>query len=308
MNVILHQALVVAAVLALAFVGPAVAIQFLLRRKAKDRARRKSPLTADLLRSPGESLADQLSELDGSIMAWVSMLMVVPLLVVCLHLAQSHLLGVPESLFRWALAGGLVVGAIVVALRKLHALAEEKDKRRLGLDGERAVGEELNRLMSKGALVFHDIPFDGFNVDHLVIAREGLFAVETKGYAKPAGGDATANARVVFDGSRLVFPMFKTAKPLEQSERQARQVGQWLSQATGSPVTAMPVLALPGWYVDRQQGGTVRVYSARELHRLLDARGAARLSEADVQRISWQVEQRCRTVPRSFRPPDDNAI
>jgi Nuclease-related domain len=235
------------------------------------------------------------------------MLMVLPLVVVCFHLAQSHLLNTPESLPRWVFMGVLLLGCVVTGVRALHKLAEKKDNLRLGLDGERAVGEELNQLMRKGAIVFHDLPGEEFNVDHVVIAREGLFAVETKGYSKPVADDAKAAARVEFDGSRLTFPMFKTGKPLEQAERQAKWLSQWISKAIGSPVAATPVLALPGWFVVHNGVGPVRVYSGRQLGQLLNTRGAQTLSEQDVQRIAYQVEQRCRTAQRAFRAADEKA-
>lgn len=47
-------------------------------------------------------------------------------------------------------------------------------RRRLGLLGERAVGEELNHLMRQGAYVFHDVPTASYgNADHVVIAPKG---------------------------------------------------------------------------------------------------------------------------------------
>jgi Nuclease-related domain len=307
MDALVHNAMLVFGVLALAFAGPAFALRFLLRRKAKDRARRRSPLSGELLRAPGESLSEQLADVDGEILAWVMMLMVLPLFVVCLHLAQSHLLNMPESLPRWVFLGVFLLACVVTGVRTLHKLAEKKDNFRLGLDGERAVGEELNQLMRKGAIVFHDLPGEEFNVDHVVIAREGLFAVETKGYSKPVTDDAKAAARVEFDGSRLTFPMFKTGKPLEQAERQAKWLSQWVSKAIGSPVSATPVLALPGWFVVHNGVGPVRVYSGKQLGQLLNTRGAQALSDQDVQRIAYQIEQRCRTAQRAFRPADDKA-
>lgn len=304
MDALLYQTLLVAGILIVVFTGPAIAIWFMLRRKAKDRARRKSPLATEFLRSPGESLSDQLIELDGDILGWVTLTMVVPLLLMCTHLAQSYLLGAPESMPRWAFLGIVFIGCISVGVYKLHQMAERKDTLRLGLDGERAIGEELNQLMRKGAIVFHDVPGEQFNVDHVVIAREGLFAVETKGYSKPVSDDAKAAARVQYDGARLTFPMFRTSKPLEQADRQAQWLAQWLSKATGSPVSAVPVLALPGWYVDQTGVGPVRVYSGRQLSQLLSSRGTKSLSEQDMQRIAYQVEQRCRNVRPAFTPVD----
>jgi transcriptional regulator NrdR family protein len=63
-----------------------------------------------------------------------------------------------------------------------------------------------------------------------------------------------------------------------------------------------PVLALPGWYVDRKGRGDVLVFSGRELRKhLLRARTAQPIAAEQVQRIVHQVEQRCRNVQPGFR-------
>jgi hypothetical protein len=41
--------------------------------------------------------------------------------------------------------------------------------------------------MRQGAAAFHDLPAEQFNIDHVVVATEGVFAFETKGFTKPAG-------------------------------------------------------------------------------------------------------------------------
>lgn len=304
---LLMQVAVVGGVLVCAFAGPFASIWFLTRRRAKDRARRRSPLTSELLRAPGQALSDQLHDVDADIWAWVMVLALLPTAIVCVHLAQSYLLSSPESIVRWVFLSAMVVGSIVIGVRKLHTLAERKDRLRLGLDGERAIAEELNQLMRSGAVVFHDVPGESFNVDHVVIAREGVFAVETKGYAKPNNGLGKADARVLFDGVRLTFPWGSTSKPLEQAERQAKWLSTWLSRASGSPVSALPVLTLPGWFVERTGRGGVRVFSGKELRSLLEARKGPPISDQDVQRLSYQVEQRCRTVAPEFAPPDEKA-
>jgi len=150
--------------------------------------------------------------------------------------------------------------------------------------------------MRQGAVVFHDIPANNFNIDHVVIASEGVFAVETKGFTKPKQGRGKADATVVFDGKVLKFPTWTTKDPLEQAERQAAWLAKWLASAVGSPVPVLPVVALPGWFIERTGRGDVRVFNGKQLAGLLKCRGTQPLSTQDVQRIAHQVEQRCRTV------------
>ncbi len=64
----------------------------------------------------------------------------------------------------------------------------------------------------------------------------------------------------------------------------------------------VPVVAMPGWFVERTGRGSVRVFSGRELAGLLKARGAQPLSPEDVRRVAHQLEQRCRTVAPQFAP------
>jgi hypothetical protein len=44
----------------------------------------------------------------------------------------------------------------------------EDDNLRAGYDAELAVGQELDKLMREGAWVFHDVPGENFNIDHVV--------------------------------------------------------------------------------------------------------------------------------------------
>jgi len=161
--------------------------------------------------------------------------------------------------------------------------------------------------MRDGAAVFHDLPGEKFNIDHVVIAPQGVFAVETKGYAKPNRGGGTADAKVVFDGRSLAFPEWSSSKPIEQADRQARGLAEWLTSATGEPVHVAPALALPGWYVERKGRGTVLVFSGKEIRgHLLKARTAQPLGVEQMRRVTHPVEQRCRDVEPQYRPADAN--
>ena len=65
-----------------------------------------------------------------------------------------------------------------------------------------AAGQEPNSLTEAGYRVYHDLPAEGFNIDHVAVGRNGVFAMETKGRSKPAKGNVT----VVYDGRTLRFP------------------------------------------------------------------------------------------------------
>jgi hypothetical protein len=64
---------------------------------------------------------------------------------------------------------------------------------------------------------------------------------------------------------------WKTKEPLEQAERQAQWLAKWATSAIGDLVTVVPVLALPGWFVQQTGRSPVQVYSGRALSSLLNA-------------------------------------
>lgn len=265
------------------------------------RMRRRSPIKGELLRSPGQTLREQVEERQLDFMADAMALLVAPAFVAGAVFVMALMSGRLPSLRVQVVVVAALVAWCLIQIRKLYQASETLDRWRLGLDGEVAVGQELDQLMRQGAAVFHDFPGEGFNIDHVVIARQGVFAVETKGYSKPVDEEGNAAHRVVFDGRTLFWPERSESKTLEQAARNARWLSTWLGKATGEPVVVTPALALPGWFVERKGRGEVLVYSGRELgQHLLGAVKASPISAETLQRVIHQVEQRCRTVEPTY--------
>lgn len=299
------QVLAAVVVLAVVMAPGMTAAWLLMRRKRQERKARRSPLSAGLLRVPGETLRERLDELRDEQYGDLIALILLPALVLSMLYAMTVGLGraMPLVVLVLGLVAQLAYSAHV--LRRLLRRGRELDQVRLGLDAERAAGQALTRLLRLGAEVFHDVPGDKFNVDHVVVAPQGVFAVETKGYRKPIRGGGQEDARVVCDGETLRFPDWSSAKPLQQAERQARWLGEWLSGATGECTHVTPVLALPGWFVQLDRPGPVVVLNDKQIEpHLLKARGARPIGPEQMQRIVHQLEQRCRDVQPLYRPEE----
>ena len=245
-----------------------------------------------------------MDDLNGDVHLLVTLLMVLPLLSLTLFLAQAYRLGIERNQHLWPIYLALAVGAIAYVLWRLLRASQRMDTLRAGYDAETAAGQELDQLMRQGAATFHDLPAEKFNIDHVVISTHGVFAVETKGFTKRRTGDNRGDATVFFNGTHLKFPAWTTKEPIEQAQRQASWLAMWLKSAVGKTVPVFPVLALPGWFVQRTGNGSVQVFSGRELGKMLST-AEQRLSAEDMQRIIHQIEQRCRTVLPHYRDEDN---
>ncbi len=95
---------------------------------------------------------------------------------------------------------------------------------RLGYECELAVGQELDLLMLKGFRIFHDVPAENFNIDHIIIGPSGVFAVETKGRSKSISenGKGKKQFRVAYKDGVLQFPNGLDRETVPQARRQAK--------------------------------------------------------------------------------------
>lgn len=227
-----------------------IAIAF---RVAHARQRRRSPLHGKPMgHLPGQQLLKRIDDLDREVVFGLDV-MLLALPIVFMVWASGTIdwqlvrFGIKEAIF--AVSWLLFFAYGFWAYQRHYRLREQaKD----GLLAERVTGMQLNRLVASGCIVMHDLPGDGFNIDHVVIAPRGVYAVETKSVRKPKG-EAKASSRVGFDGRMLRFPDFIKTDAIEQAQRQA----QWLSRdirkglEIDAPVIA--ALALPGWYVEQDE-------------------------------------------------------
>lgn len=273
-----------------------VPIYVLIWVRKWQRRNRRSPLAAKLLRGPGETLRRELETVEGDFTGYLAVMIALPILVFSTHISQSYFVGSPETVTRWVISGMTALVAIVFLTWKLYRLAHLRFDFQNGLEAEIAMGQELDQLMRDGAVVFHDFPAEGFNIDHVVLTRGGVYAVETKGRMKPDKGGGKKDATVEFNGEALSFPNWRDIQALEQARRQAKWLAKWTSSAIGEPVGVRPVVALPGWWVERTGRSDVTVISGREAPALLRGWQAVPFSDQLMTRIAHQLEQRCRDV------------
>lgn len=277
----------------------AFALRFIIKMERKGR---RNPLTADLLRNPGDAIRLKIEDINEDMGTRLMSIIFFPVLLTLLLYMQTKRFNFAE----WVPAISISLLVVAYNAYKLHALINERHSNWLGLDGEMAVGQELNQLMSVGYKVYHDfqVTEKGFNIDHVVIGSAGVFAVETKARAKKESKDKAVDANVIFDGHQLRFPGWCETAPIEQAKNQAEWLSGWLSKAVGENIPVKPVLAIPGWFVKLESSSDIFIFNGKNAQNMLKGQNAV-LSEVLIKRISHQIETRCRNVaPLAYKKED----
>lgn len=256
-----------------------------------------------LTRIPAYGLQEQIHDLQLDLIGCMMM----GLLIVCLPFAASSIQAhITAGKFPWLFALTGLIGVIYFGI-KTWKLFSKLIKLRLGHTAEIATANELIGLQALGYQVFHDVQADGFNIDHLVVGKNGVFAIETKGRHKrnkdllQTNGNSPSSGKkgyqVFYKDGRLNFPSWTETKPIEQAERQAlllrERVSQWLTKATGTPVTSTPVLVFPGWFVTSQSKPPFPIVNHKQLVGTIPTLRTQALTQQQVDSIIYQVAQRC---------------
>lgn len=252
-----------------------------------------------LLRGPGEHLQQEMERMSEDMPFELAFVLIGPLLLGLGVIVGLGKLGIGSPGQQASLGFFLTLAALGLAaypfVRKLISYGNH----RLGWFGERMVAEELEPLKTAGWRIFHDVPFESgktrFNIDHVAVGPGGVFAIETKmrrkGHARPGRKDH----EVFYDGKELNWPWKEDAYGLEQAERNARTLQDWLQQMTGIPVQVGGVLVIPCWYVVEKARGPIRVVNESFLSGVLTARKGA-LTADQIDLVARQLEARCRNV------------
>lgn len=267
-------------------------------RRGEEQRQRRDPFTTEFLRPAGYSRQRRVDALQLDLALTFGFGLAIPLWFYSVWLTAGRWASSPSwTAWIYLLAGG---ASFVYFLIRTVATYRALSQARLLLDGEAASGQEFDRLMRFGARVFHDMPGAGFNLHHVVVTPTGVLAVESLAHPRPERHRQARETTVRFDGRRLVFPDGSQEAPVQRARERARWLAGWLSTALQDEVPVRPMLALPGWSVEREGLSDVTVLNPRDCSRY--AQGKPSLSERMQERIAFQIERACRNErPRPRR-------
>jgi hypothetical protein len=257
----------------------------------------RPPAPENALPAPGQAMLARIEHLDREVSAFTIAAFALPILV-CAAILVPLGTGRPEfNPFSVGAAAAIGAGAYGYYLTRLIQLMAERRNARRDYDGKTAVGLALSGLAQDGAdgwQVFHEVPAEAFSIDHVVVGKSGVFAVEVKTRAKPEKDGRVAGATVAYNGHVLFFPRTTDEETVVRAKRKADWLSEWLGRAIGEEVAARAVVAVPGWYVKRTTSEGIPVVNPRQIPSLFKFIVPRPLDAVQVVRITAELEQRCR--------------
>ncbi len=262
------------------------------RMKRRIRAERAEPFNELPLRPAGESLRLKIEEIGDEQSGLLFGMMLAPILGFTVLQALLH--GAYKA-YSFPIALLIASLGAFLSARKLIPLTRTLWQYRLGFDGERAVGEELTQLLAEGYRVFHDLPFENFNIDHVIVGPSGVYAVETKTRRKPKEDGKKAGHRVEFDGNFLTFEKLgRDTRAVAQAKANAQALSQWLSGETGERIAVRGIVTIPGWWVDDSTQHPVWVLNPKRIRVFITRPAESALPQKRVNQLVYKLTERCR--------------
>ena len=250
------------------------------------------PLSGDLSRGPGQSLLQQIDEVNDALQVCFFGLGSVPAFIFAAHLSCSYFGRAPETWPRVVLSAVSALAFAGYYLSKLLHLLADRNRLRSGYEGQVAVGQELNRLTAEGYRVFHDFPAEDFKIGHIVVGPTGIMVVETIMRSRGRNCNDDKEAVVVYNGRMLHFPKFSDYEIIDRAKSHAEWLSEWLSLQVGQDICARAMVAVPGWTVKRISADGISVVNPGQFPKLFRYMRPRPISEDLMEHIVRLIKDR----------------
>jgi Nuclease-related domain len=205
-----------------------------------------SPLTGPQLRQAGQSLDEEQQRLVDEEVSPLVSLVVLFFIIAAIEWVRWLWPFAPQP---WLFSAAFLLSCLW-AWRRIRVIKETRRRLVLGRDGERKVAQTIEVLRGDGYHIIHDLPADGFNLDHVVIGRGGVFLIETKTKRLPAH-KRTKEARIsLVDGKLYCEGRPLAGDDLGQAKAEARWLEELLQRLLLEHIPVQPVVVFPGWFIE----------------------------------------------------------
>ncbi len=254
----------------------------------KSKSKKHSPLKDKPLRYAGQSLQEQIDDKIFDVVYWFF----VPIGSLIFAIADWIRYLNPQQPTHPILI--TIVTIFLIGWGFYKFITERNDIKRLKMarDGEKLVAEGLQEMIKQGATVLNDVRGDQFNIDHVVVSKNGIYLIETKTFSKPAKKEAN----ISFDDEHVFADGFLIDRnPIQQAKALAKWLQELLMESTGVKFTIRPVVLFPGWFIEpMKRGQVVWILNPKALPTFISNEPIS-LKDSDVHLAAFHLSRYVRT-------------
>jgi hypothetical protein len=212
------------------------------------------------------------------------------------HTFEAHQLfeGYPRHQLYLLLA--TLLAAAGFAVYRLACTIREWRQVRFLRDANIAVGHSLQQTATGHGRVYHDVPTSAGVVDHVIVGRGGIYAVNVVAHR------ALRRETVALSDHELCFKPDGHTIPLADIAAKTTKLEQELRDLLKNAVRVRSVIAVPGWRAESQSNEGHLVVNERTLPMLRGWRDEADyLMDEDVEALQEHLTTTCKRSPLARR-------
>jgi len=249
-----------------------------------------TPNFADsIMPEAAQRFRDELDRLSSSQSIYLSGALVFLLLFAAAYILQARDLfaGYP-SWQLWLQIAFLTLAAGFAAWRLGRTIFARRQVRFVH-DANVAVGHQLQQISTGANRVFHDVTTSAGVVDHVLVGRTGIYAINV------VARRGSKNGNAVLDSNELSFSNNDKLTSVVEISASTARLEKEVCQLLGHKIRVRSVIAVPGWDIGEQ---------ASERHLLVNERTIAMLRgwkdqsdylmNEDVDLLQKELTARCR--------------
>jgi len=254
-----------------------------------------SPNFADsIMREAAQRFREELQRLNSKQSTYLSAAVVFVVLFLSAYVLQAKQLFVGYPAWQLQLLLATLCAGAVLALTRLSRTTISRHQVKLRRDANIAIGHQLQKLSIGVGRTYHDVSTDSGIIDHIIVGKNGAYAVSVVAMSSRNKGDVTLiNNELHFGETGKTHSIVSTNANIASLEREFRRL-------LDHRVRIRSVIAVPGWTIEAQRGDDHLLVNEKNLAMLSGWKDQADyLLDEDVDAIHRLLTKRCALGNRS---------
>ena len=244
--------------------------------------------SGSIMREAAQRFRDEFDRLSSNQSTYLSAGVVFVMLFVAAYVLNAKQLFVGYPVWQlYVLLATLGVAAFLAAYR-LTQIVITRHRVKLRRDANIAVGHQLQRLSMGVGRTYHDIETSSGIIDHLIVGKNGAYAVSVFAMPSAKNGDVSLNNNELnFDPTSKTRSIVATNANIASLEREFRRL-------LDHRVRVRSVIAIPGWIIGEQSSDEHLLVNEKNLPMLSGWKDQADyLLDEDVDALHKLLTSRC---------------